>query len=558
MGKMEMSVFIFRQTSVHLKSRIKVNGKQEFMRIHLIHLACFLGWITCPVFLYGQSTVPTFSEKVATILYKNCTVCHRSGGIGPFTLENYSDAQSNGLAIKSAVQSGYMPPWPPDTSYSNFSHERVLSQQQIQDLVAWVDGGMPEGNPALTPAVPVFPGLSELSQAPSARYQMPAYTITSNQDDYRAFVIPSLLDSSKAVTEIQFFPGNKQIVHHILLFYDTSGICQGLDDADPLPGYSAFGGIGITLPKQVGGWVPGSPALKLPFPFGIPAYKNGKYVMQVHYAPGSAGQIDSTAFELIYKPIVPGMREVFQIPILNHFTSLTNGPLLLQPNQKKTFVEVQSMPIPISVLGLTPHMHLIGRNKTVYGINGADTMKLIRIRDWNFNWQGQYMYPKLKVLPAGTVLRAISEYDNTVNNPFNPSDPPIQVSAGESTLEEMMMTFFMFVPYMEGDEEVILDSSQLLTNTPKLTQKARPEWRLFPNPVGERLFLLPDIRSSLAPVRARIWSAQGKLLKELVLQPGDLQRFGVYELDVKDFSTGIYRISLEGRDGLHTLSFQQK
>jgi hypothetical protein len=203
-------------------------------------------------------------------------------------------------------------------------------------------------------------------------------------------------------------------------------------------------------------------------------------------------------------------------------------------------------------------MHLIGRNKTVYGINGADTMKLIRIKDWNFNWQGQYMYPKLKVLPAGTVLRAISEYDNTVNNPFNPSDPPIQVSAGESTLEEMMMTFFMFVPYLDGDEDVILDSTQLLTEQKKYTITNRSEWRLFPNPAGERLFLLPDIQSSLAPVRARIWSAQGKKLKELVFQPGDLQRFGVYELEIKDLPSGIYRISLEGKEGQHTLSFQRK
>lgn len=553
-----MSPFIFGLSSFHLKNLLEINPCRTMLKTYPAFFLASLFLVLMAKTAQAQSTVPTFSEKVATILYKNCTVCHRSGGIGPFTLENYEDAQSNGLAIKSAVQSGYMPPWPPDTSYSKFSHQRVLSQQQIQDLLSWVDGGMPQGNPALEPAVPVFPGLSELSQAPSARYRIPAYTITSNQDDYRAFVIPSLLDSNKAVTEIQFYPGNKQIVHHILLYYDTSGVCQQLDDADPLPGYSAFGGIGITLPKQVGGWVPGSPALKLPFPFGIPAYKNGKYVMQVHYAPGSAGQTDTSAFELIYKPIVPGMREVFQIPILNHFTSLVNGPLLLQPNQKKTFVEVQSMPIPISVLGLTPHMHLIGRNKTVYGINGTDTLKLIRIKDWNFNWQGQYMYPKLKVLPAGTVLRAISEYDNTVNNPFNPSDPPIQVSAGESTLEEMMMTFFMFVPYVDGDENVILDSTQLLTETRKQLGRQQMEWRLFPNPAGERLFLLPDIRSSLAPVRARIWSAQGKKLKEQTLQPGDLQRFGVYEVDVKDLPAGIYRLSLEGKEGLHTLSFQRK
>lgn len=209
--------------------------------------------------LKSMAQVPTFSENIASIFYNNCTTCHRTGGIGPFALEGYGDVVNNALAIKTAVVSGAMPPWPPDTTYwRGFPHERVLTQLQISQIVNWVDGNMPQGNPANEPPVPVFSSSSQLSQTPSATYRIPTYTITSNQDDYQ-FVIPNLSGMTQAVTEVEFIPANKSIVHHILVYYDTSGICQQLDDADPLPGYQAFGGIGNSNAKQIAGWVPGSP-----------------------------------------------------------------------------------------------------------------------------------------------------------------------------------------------------------------------------------------------------------------------------------------------------------
>jgi hypothetical protein len=520
----------------------------------------FLIFAVCLMFSHwasGQSGTPTFSETIAPILYKNCTVCHRTGGIGPFEIESYADAQNNGLAIRTAVQSGYMPPWPPDTTYSRFSHQRVLGQQQIADIVAWVDGGMPQGNPSLEPPLPVFSGNSELSQPASARYRMPAYTVTSDEDDYRAFVIPNLSPSTQAVTEIQFYPGNKQIVHHILLYYDTTGICQQLDNADPLPGYSAFGGIGTQQPKQMGAWVPGSPALLLPSNFGMPAYQGGKFVMQVHYAPGSAGLVDTTAFELVYKPITSSMREVFQIPILNHFTSLANGPLTLLPNQKKVFVESQILPIPISVLGVTPHMHLIGRNKKVYALKplSTDTVRIVRIPDWNFNWQGQYMYPRPLVLPAGTTLRSESLYDNTSQNPFNPSNPPQAVFAGESTLDEMMMTYFMFVPYQSGDENLVLDSGVVTSVAPVFRNKDEIGWTLCPNPSLGDFFLVPGIKASLEPAFYEVVDARGKKVFSGKLEGGSPVWGVAHRIPSQSWKAGLYQVRIIQKSGSATFSF---
>lgn len=506
----------------------------------------------------SMAQTPTFSENVASILYNNCTNCHRTGGIGPFALENYTDAVNNGLAIRNAVSSGYMPPWPPDTTYSRFSHERVLNQHQIALIVDWVDGNMPQGNPANEPVIPPISTNSGLSETPGGVYQIPTYSVASNQDDYRAFVIPSALTQTQAITEIEFIPGNRRIVHHILLFYDTTGLCQGLDDADPLPGFVASGGIGNANAKQLGGWVPGSPPLKLPGGFGMPAFANGKFVVQIHYAPGSSGQMDSTSFAVVYKPITPQLREVFQIPILNHYTSMINGPIYLNPNQKKLYIEAFTAPIPVTVLGVTPHMHLIGRSHKVWALKPgqSDTTKIIRVKDWNFNWQGQYMFKRALVLPQGSLVRSEAFYDNSEDNPFNPSSPPALVTAGESTLNEMMLTYFAFATYKPGDENLVLDS--VLTSKSKSETIQELKWRLVPTKVFDEIYLLsPGMESGFGTVSIKISDGNGRLVRSLKFMPEQKEIGGAYRISLSGLAGGLYQAVVSSGGKNQTMRFSK-
>lgn len=522
------------------------------MRFHMLFFLAFLGFGKLAL-----AQTPTFSEDVATIFYNNCTKCHRTNGIGPFKLESYSDAVNRALAIKTAVSTGYMPPWPPDTTYSRFAHERVLNQEQISKIVQWVNGDTPQGNPANEPPVPVFSTNSQLSQPASATYTIPTYTIPTNQDDYRAFVLPNLSSLTQAVTEVEFMPANRAIVHHIIVYYDTSGICQQLDDADTLPGYVAFGGIGNANAKQIAGWVPGSPALRLPTNFGLPAYQNGKYVIQIHYAPGSAGQKDSTSFAVLYKPFTPTMREVFQVPILNHLTNMVNGPLVIPPNVLRKFVQNQPMPIPISVIGVTPHMHLIGKSKKVYALKpgASDTTRIVRINNWDFHWQGMYMFKKLMVLPMGTQLVAEAWYDNTSNNHHNPSHPPVQVVAGESTMDEMMVTFFMFVTAKAGDADIVLDSV-LVTSKNQNNIQLDSEWKIYPNPSKDELFLVyPSLENGLAKASIQIWDSQGKVVKTEELNRNESLVPGSFRLSINHLKPGMYKAAIIQNDKISRIGF---
>jgi hypothetical protein len=70
---------------------------------------------------------------------------------------------------------------------------------------------------------------------------------------------------------------------------------------------------------------------------------------------------------------------------------------------------------------------------------------LIRIKDWDFNWQGQYRYQKPIMLPKGTRIELEYVYDNSAANPHNPSRPPVRVRFGEQTKDEMALAFLGLV-----------------------------------------------------------------------------------------------------------------
>jgi hypothetical protein len=101
-------------------------------------------------------------------------------------------------------------------------------------------------------------------------------------------------------------------------------------------------------------------------------------------------------------------------------------------------------------------MHLIGRNFTAYALTPAnDTIRLIRINNWDFRWQYFYTFPKMVKIPAGSLIRAEGIYDNTSKNPLNPYSPPRAISGRNGSMkvtDEMFQLIVNYVPYKPGDE----------------------------------------------------------------------------------------------------------
>ncbi len=203
----------------------------------------------------SQAAKVTYSRDIAPILDANCVACHREGQIAPFSLTSYIDATKHAKLISDVTGTGYMPPWKPAEGFGRFLGEHRLSGQEVNLLKSWADGGAPQGDAADLPALPKFASDWALG-TPDIVVKMPeAFTVPAGgKDIYRAFVAPINVPDDCYVAGIEFRPGAPTVVHHCLLYLDSTGAARKLDEADPAPGYVSFGGPGFTPSGGLGGW----------------------------------------------------------------------------------------------------------------------------------------------------------------------------------------------------------------------------------------------------------------------------------------------------------------
>ena len=400
---------------------------------------------------------PTWTDGIACIIYSHCTSCHNQNGIAPFSLLTYNDVYLNRFSIAASVQARSMPPFPASQEKQRYAHANTLDQHEIDDIVDWVNNFAPLGDANNIPAPPTYSSGHQL-QNPDFIGQIPAYTVNSNNDVYRVFVLPVNNSQQQTIQSIEVYPGNRQLVHHALVFQDTSSVPYNMDLSDPLPGYSAFGGTGSNSSKLLTVYTPGQGAFNFAPGFGATMLPNTYIIIQIHYPGGVSGQVDSTSVRIKYGP--SNLRNVSTAAYLNHNTTLINGPLFILANTVDTFYAQVTNNINRTLTGIMPHMHLIGTSIQAYFVTPAnDTVHLIDIPRWDFHWQYFYQFQKPILIPAGSIVYGRAIYDNTSNNPYNPNNPPVDVTRGEGTEDEMFLIYMNLSAYQQGDTNIVIDTS---------------------------------------------------------------------------------------------------
>ena len=487
-------------------------------------------FVGCGILFLGISSASAqnWASDVAPILYQKCTSCHHTGGIGPFPLMTYDEAFSFRAAVKEAVMMKTMPPWPPAEGYGQFAHPRNLSAQQIQTIAAWVDAGAPSGNLADAPPMPVYNNNNYAIQNPDLVLKIPTYTINTDFDLYRCFAIPTGLPQQRFVQELEVVPGNPAVVHHVLVFQDPSQTPLNLDAQDPGPGYTNFGGTGSAQSKLIAVYAPGALPTRIPDGMGIKLNANTNLVLQIHYPGGTYNQQDSTEVRIKFAPVGTNREVQVSSPLTWGGGSLQNGPFVIPANTTRTFLAKYTVPAngpDLSGLSVGPHMHLLGRWMKVWGVTPQnDTIPLIHIPHWDFHWQSLYAWKNLVKIPKGTTLWAEAFYDNTTGNPHNPSNPPVTATGGEGTNDEMLLVFFSYTPYQNGDENISQEweIEEPPVNISEGIVQTLQWYDLYPNPAHEQATVSGYVPTD-AKLFVRITDMNGKILvqkKEAVLPAG--------------------------------------
>src|SRR5712691_4390281 len=319
------------------------------------------------------SAETTYTRDVARIMQAKCQQCHRPNDVAPFALMTYDDAVTYSGDIKQALKNKTMPPWKPVAGFNEFRDSFALTDDERNTILAWVEGGTPQGDPADVPApLPVSESRWELGE-PDLLLTMPEYTPPARATDtYRCFVLPTGLTENRFIAAAQALPGNPQITHHVLLFLDETGEAEKYEGQDGQPGYSCFGGpnltslltsgslttvlsggIDILNGTLLGGWAPGSRTRRLPEDIGVPIPKGARVVMQVHYHPAGREGSDKTQLGVWFADTAKIKHRLLNIPILN--------TKFLIPAGEASYPVDASLSVPFGlsakIITVAPHMH---------------------------------------------------------------------------------------------------------------------------------------------------------------------------------------------------------
>ncbi|BCM90906.1 hypothetical protein IAD21_02769 [Abditibacteriota bacterium] len=383
--------------------------------------------------------VVTFNKDIAPIIYSNCSSCHRAGEVAPFPLLSYDDAKKRAKQIAIVTESHVMPPWKADEGKEKFADAHQLSMDEIAKIRQWTDAGAPEGAKADLPPAPKF-AQGWQNGEPDAIFQATeAYNLAAEGDDvYRCYVIPTNYTEDRYVSAMEVRPGNHAVVHHVIAYLDTSGKAREKDAADPGPGYTSFGGIGVTPAGSLGGWAPGLVPRLADAGEGILLPKGADIVLQVHYHKSGKPETDLTKIG-VYFAKGPVDKRIRSMMVINPLIRIPAG------DANYTTTATRKVRDDITVLSITPHMHLLGKDMQISAaLPDGSEKKLVHVNDWDFNWQMIYGLKQPMKLPAGTQVNLTARYDNSTDNPLNPTTPPRTVTWGEQTTDEMCIAFLFY------------------------------------------------------------------------------------------------------------------
>lgn len=417
--------------------------------------------------------VPNFNKDIFPIISNKCAICHNQKGHAPFPLQTYEDLVKHEKMIKHVVASKIMPPWPADNHYVKFQNCLSLSENEVSKIINWIDHGLPRGTDKIIRDTPVQKTL-QLNYNTLSLGMKSAFIINPGTlDTYLRTAISNKLNTDSIwVIGYEMTPGNKQVLHHFELF---GGVDDGYDyksnvnvfDSNIVNNDYFFidktnksGNLSV-LPgnsfRFITAWLPGVTKDLYPVGTGNIFTKDFKFYFLNHYSASTVSQTDSSYINIFYLKNRPkNVAQVKEIPIIDPDAFQPNR-IFIKANKIDTIELKYTVQNDIALYSIHPHAHLLASQMLAYAVTpDKDTIKLLSIPEWNFNWQFSYRYEKYVFIPKNSIIHFRVIYNNTDQNPQNPNHPPADVYSSFNAKDEMMVLFLNALDYTDGlkDEKV--------------------------------------------------------------------------------------------------------
>ncbi len=371
-----------------------------------------------------EVTQLTYCADIAPILQNRCVECHHAGDIGPMELDNYADVAAWSEMIMEVVSEKRMPPWHANPTVGHFANDRSLSEIELSMIQEWIRGGCPEGDKALLPAAKVYTTGWQLPREPDLVLDMRADPFAVNatgEIKYQYFTVDPKFTEDKWVQAAEIQPGNRSVVHHVLVF------AKHPNQVRDLGGERSY----------LTGYVPGTRFKPYPDGMSKKVEAGSILIFQVHYTPIGTEQEDLSRIGFLFADPATITHEV-------KTTSVVQPRLQIPPgdsNWETSSILPEKLP-DCELVCMSPHMHLRGKSFSYELLKpNGDRLPLLDVPKYDFNWQTAYEVSERMKIPAGSRVYCRAAFDNSDENPFNP-DSSQTVRWGDQTDDEMMIGYF--------------------------------------------------------------------------------------------------------------------
>ncbi len=368
----------------------------------------------------------TYAKQISRLLNDRCVSCHHAGEIAPFPLTSFDEAVGWAATIREVIKEERMPPWFANPAHGKFANDARLTAEQKQLVYDWVDDGCPEGDAKDLPTPPQLADGWQIPEPDKIIYiqEKPNKVAAQGVLPYRYFIVDPFLKEDKWVKAIEARPGNRSVVHHIIV---------GFIKPKQPPRLGLGGGTLV-------GYAPGMPAAKYPDGAALFVPAGSKVVFQIHYTPNGSPAEDRSCVGLVYADPKEVRERVDGDEAANTRLWIPAGAENHEVHSHHTFGS------DVRLVSMTPHMHMRGKAFR-YEAQYPDGRReiLLDVPRYDFNWQLRYDLTEPKLLPSGTKLLCTAHFDNSEHNLSNP-DPKRNVHWGDQTWDEMMIGYFTTLP----------------------------------------------------------------------------------------------------------------
>jgi hypothetical protein len=380
---------------------------------------------------------PTWYADVEPIVSQHCTRCHDGDGVAPFDFASLDTVRLMAEIMLVRIDDGEMPPpaADPDCHPYEGSDWMVLPDADRDVLAQWIDGGMPEGDPASSP------GLAPIEVRTLERVDLEARSAGGwtpefvDGNEYRCFLLGDVAEDT-FVTGIEALIDNPRVSHHALFFVDPDGGSEALV-TDQASGSWPCDGV-QPQPEFVltHAWAPGGGAIEFPDGMGLKVAGGSQLVVQMHYFEGEPDpRPDSPGYA--FSATASAEQEMYFIGLGPTDFVIPPGDAAYTATDRIPMEWLTYGVLAFDVWGVLPHMHLLGSGYD-FLLEGPDGDACISRADrYDFAMQPTYWFDSPVTATTEQTLSISCTWDNSAGNPSQVVDPPVTVTWGENTQQEM-------------------------------------------------------------------------------------------------------------------------